>query len=103
MATSVEAVQAAGNLESRVSFFVIKGAVAVMSESIGTANHAERADFANKVFVGDYDLSSYTYAVLTNPTNLSNLDLEQDDYGINDADLEFTVSSMYNAFAGVST
>lgn len=103
MATSVGAVQVSSNFRERISYFVIKAAIAVMNESNGTANHTERVAFANKVFVGDYDLQSYAYGVLTNSTVLGNLDLSENDYGIIDGDLEFTVNSIYNAFAGVST
>lgn len=103
MATSLDAVQIAGNLNPRVSFFVIKAAIAIMAEDNLTANHSDRVDFANKVFVGDYDLNSYTFGVLTNSTILSNLDTGEPDLGITDGDLEFTVNSLYNAFAGVAT
>lgn len=105
MATSVEAVGVADmqRFKDRVNFYVIKAAVAVMAEDNLTANHSERVVFANKVFTSDYDLEQYVAAVLTNATVLSNLDVIADNNGITDGDLEFTVNSMYNAFAGVDT
>lgn len=105
MATSLEVASAIRDqrLIDRVNFFVLKAAVAVMSEDNTTASHAERVTFANKVFILDYNLPQYVSAVLTNSTNLTNLDLTQDNHGISDSDMEFTVNSMYNAFAGVAT
>jgi hypothetical protein len=103
MATSFEAAQSVGNLSPRVSFFVIKAAGAVMSEVNTTPSHAERVAFALRVFESDYDLSSYTSAVLSNPTILAGLDPSEEDLGVSDSDLEFSVNSFYNAFAGVAT
>ena len=103
MATSLQAVQVAGNLSSRVAFFVTKAGVAVMNESNATANHADRVAFAEKVFVGDYDLTQYTYSVLSNPTILAALDVSENDLGLADSDIEFVVNSVFDAFAGVST
>jgi len=103
MATSLEAVQAAGNLSDRVSFFVVKAAIAVMYEDNTTANHPERVAFAESVLISGYDIMQYTYSVLSNPTVLAGLDLSEDDLSVGDGDIEFIVNSVFNAFAGVST
>lgn len=103
MATSLEAVQVVGNLSPRVALFVTKASVAVMNEDNTTTNHTERAAFSIKVFVSDYDLIQYTYAVLSNSTILSGLDITEADLNVNDSDIEFVVNSVFDAFAGVST
>lgn len=105
MGTSIEAVKVVrmGQFQRRVNQFVQKAAINVMSELATTPNHAERVAFANRVFVSDYDLEQYTGAVLTNPTILSGLVVMPAGNGVSDSDLEFTVNSMYNAFAGIAT
>lgn len=102
MATSDQIIQYIGNLADRVGFYVIKAAVAVMNEPNTVDDHATRVTFANKVLIGDYDLMSYTNAVLSNSTNMTNFDASEADYGISDSDMEFTVNAAYDAFAGVS-
>lgn len=105
MATSIDAVHVATmkHFRNRIDYFVVKAALSIMSESAGTASHSERVTFANKVFNSDYNLDQYVDAVLTNATVLTNLSATESDNGINDADMEFTVNSFYNAFAGVAT
>ena len=83
--------------------FVVKAADVAMDELASTPGHTERVVFANKVFISDYDLTQYTSAVLTNGTLLANLNTSDGDNGITDSDLEFTVNSFYNSFAGIAT
>ncbi|TNG03796.1 MAG: hypothetical protein EP297_00135 [Gammaproteobacteria bacterium] len=103
MATSDQIVPHVSNVADRVGFYVIKASIAIMNEVNTTPNHTERVAFANKVFISDYDLMNYTNAVLSNPTNMTNFDATESDYGISDPDMEFTVNAAYNAFAGVAT
>lgn len=106
MSTSANAVRVSKMRRfcDRVNFFVVKCAAAVMLEDVGTAGYPERVIFSGKVMVNDYNLPQYVNAVLTNGTVLSNLTDDVDaDNGISDGDLEFTVNSFYNAFAGVAT
>lgn len=105
MATTVEATSVLNSdtFRARVNIFVVKQADIAMDEVATTPGHTERAAFANKVFVSDYDLTQYTSAVLTNSTILTNLNTTDGDNGIIDSDLEFTVNSFYNSFAGIAT
>jgi len=92
------------NTKDRVAYCLKKAAVAVMAEDAGTANHAERVVYAKQVLSGEASVVEATKAVVTNATLTSDGDItDAPDYGISDSDLEFTVNSMFNALAGVST
>lgn len=89
---------------SRVEYCLKKAAVAVMAEEANTANHAERVVFAKKVLAGEANIQNATLATMTNSTITSNgAPNTAPNFGISDNDLEFTVNSMFNAFAGVAT
>ena len=88
----------------RVEYCLKKSAVAVMAEDAQTANHAERVVYAKEVLDGTASVPEASSAVVTNSTLTTNGDLSAGPlFGISDSDLEFTVNSMYNALAGVST
>ena len=88
----------------RVKFFVTKAATAVMAEDAQTASHAERVVFAKTVLDGTYSASNYSLACLANSTIQAAGDAGASPlFGIVDGDLEFTVNSLFNAMAGVST
>ena len=88
----------------RVEYCMKKAAVAVMAEAAGTASHAERVVFAITVLDGSASVSEAASAVVTNATLTTNGDITAGPlYGVSDNDLEFTVNSMFNAFAGVAT
>lgn len=89
--------------QSRVKYCMNKAAVAVMAEEAATANHSERVVYAKKVLDGTASVSAYATAVVTNATITSEGDSDAADMGVSDGDLEFTVNSMFNAFAGVAT
>jgi len=103
MATSFEAMQAAGGSEFqlRVKFFATKAAIAIMAESAGTANHAERVVWANAEIAGENSTGQQSYSVSTNSTIQADIDSSPGN-GVSDGDMEFTVNSMVNAWAGVS-
>lgn len=105
MSTSLNAVAVSSNREfqNRVAHYVQKAAVAVMSELATEPNHAERVAYANKVLQGEVGVTEYTVAVCTNATIFAALNPQAEDRGVTDSDLEFTVNSMFNAFAGVAT
>ena len=105
MSTSIKAVAVSSNAEfqQRVAFYVQKAAIAVMAEAAGTANHTERVVYANKVLEGTANMAEYTLGVCTNATVFAALNPDAEDRGISDGDLEFTVNTMFNAFAGVAT
>jgi hypothetical protein len=90
--------------QDRVRYAAIKAAVAVMAESAGTASHTQRVTYAKSVLAGLIDIFSMSIGVATNPTIFAELNpTATPNYGVPDADIEFTVNSLYNAFAGVST
>jgi len=85
------------DIQDRVNYYMIKAAIAVMSEVNTTIGHALRVSYANKVLAGTANVQEYTVAVYTNVT-VANQGMSPVDN-----DLDTTVSSMFNAFAGVST
>lgn len=88
----------------RVTYCLKKAAVAVMAEDVGTANHAERVTYSIKVLDGTASVTECAKAIVTNATLTSGANpAVLPDFNISDGDLEFTVNSMFNAFAGVST
>lgn len=80
----------------RVEYFVIKAALAVMTESEATANHSDRIVYAQRVLNANYNKHGYVVGVLTNST----IAALSDPSAVNDNDLEFVVNSLFDAFAG---
>lgn len=78
----------------RVKYFMQKAAIAIMAESLSTSGHNERAAYAARVLDGTASSMDFTVAVLTNST------VAAAGSAATDSDLEFTVNSMFNAFAG---
>jgi hypothetical protein len=76
---------------ARVGQISIKSAIAVAAEDPGTANHAERIAFGNKVLLdpGNYG-ALIAQGVVTNASITASSP---------DNDIEFTVNSMWNAYA----
>lgn len=79
----------------RCRYLLMKAAIAVMSEDPGTTNHANRVFFAKKVISGGVAVEEVAIAVLTNST------IAAATYPADapDGDLEFTINSMFDAFA----
>lgn len=90
--------------QDRVNYFVVSASIAVMAEDPNTPFHPGRVAFANKVLSGNYNVLFCTYGVLTNTTIAAEANVKKsgNDYLIPDSDINFTVNSEYNAFAGVS-
>lgn len=105
MASFAEMASIAGSdlFQSRVEYCLKKAAVAVMAEDAATANHADRVTYAKKVIGGEASVREAAKAVVTNATLTAAGDSDAADMGVSDGDLEFTVNSMFNAFAGVAT
>ena len=87
----------------RVEFYMKKAAIAVMSEAGSTLNHSERVVYAKMILGGTADMKQYSIGVMTNSTLESMADPDIDGNGIMDSNLEFTVNSIFDAFAGVAT
>ena len=96
-------IAASGPFQARVEYCMKKAAVAVMAEDTGTASHAERVVYAKKVLDGTASVSEYSKAAVTNTTLTAAGDSDAADMGITDSELEYTINSMFNAFAGVAT
>jgi hypothetical protein len=80
---------------AKVRQLLCKAAVAVCAESSSTANHATRVAFAVAVLGNPTAAgSAAVFPVATNPALTTTP---------SDADLEFTVNSMFSALAGVTT
>ncbi len=86
-----------GDMQDRIRYFMIKYAVTVMSEDVGTNLHTVRLAYAKKILSGTASIIEYSIGVFTNGAVAAN--------GIDapDGDLEFTVNTMYNAFAGANS
>jgi hypothetical protein len=86
--------------QRRVSFFMQKAAIAVMSEDSETVNHSDRVIYAQKVIDGDPNTASvamYTLGTATNATIAAMIDA---DTLVDDNSMEFSVNSLFDAFAG---
>jgi hypothetical protein len=78
----------------RTKVAVVKAALSVLAEDSGTANHAERAAFAARVLQQpDHYTDVLLAGVVTNATVASSGEETTDN------DLEFTVSSIWDAYA----
>jgi hypothetical protein len=105
MASFVEMTYIAGqpSIQARVEYCLKKAAVAVMAEAANTENHADRVVFAKKVLDGEAGITHATMAAMTNSTiTAGGNPAAAPNFGVSDGDLEFTVNSMFNAFAGVA-
>ena len=78
----------------RVRFFLKKAAIAVMAEALSTAGHTERVVYAKAVLDGSASVEDASQAIVTNST------IEAAGLAATDADIEFTVNSMFSAFGG---
>lgn len=93
----------------RVGFYMKKAAIAIMNEAAGTVSHTERVTYAKKILSGAAEtevgvsIPDYSLGVMTNPTMEAAADPDIEGNGIVDNDLEFTINSMYNAYAGIAT
>jgi len=99
MTVSVKCMSKASDtgFQRRVKYFMTKAAVAILGEDDQTANHAERVVYANKVLDGSASVYEYAVGVTTNGTIATNINGDVDP---TDNDVEFTVNSMIDDYAG---
>ncbi len=93
------------NFQSRVQYALFSAAIAVMTESGQTQGHAERVKFANVILAGNANYQDVAVGVLTNAAVAQEADITKPlngGYAIPDGDIQFTVNSLFSAFAGVS-
>lgn len=107
MATASEAVQVAdqASWQTRVNYYRLKAAIAVVAEDPLTLHHAERVTYAQTLIAGGDNIVGYSLGVATSASILTNISESAGapDWGITDNDMEFTVNSLFNAYAGVAT
>jgi len=84
--------------KNKVKYEMQVAAIAIMAEAADTANHAERVVYAKKILDGSASIEEFAIGVLTNASVKAKVTADQD----YTSDLAFTVSSLFNAFAGVS-
>lgn len=94
-------IASSGSFQSRVAFAMSSEAATVYAESPTTAGHGVRANFANKVASGNYNLNAACLAVLTNSTVLGETSAGANDTNILDADIQTAVNGLWNLLAGV--
>lgn len=76
----------------KVEHAMLKSAVAVVAESVGTTNHASRTAWATQVLrTPEQKVRAVAKAVVTNASIT---------IASADADIEFTINSQWDAFAG---
>ncbi len=80
----------------KVMFYLTKAAIAVMAEEASVEHHEKRVEFAKQVFRNGFSLDNYALGVMTNTTIKGHVD-SGSSY---DTDLEFTVNSLFTAYAG---
>lgn len=107
--------------QSRVNYYINQSSLNVLSEDPQTVNHALRVIFAKSIVTGPVTLiglspipnqnnllQRYSLEVLTNTTIAAEAQLVDNqqvplpDFNIPDADLQFTINSLFNDFAGIS-
>lgn len=106
MATASEAALIATEITwiDRVRYYRLYAAISVMNEDPLTPSHAERVLYAKAVINGQDNLEDYALGVATNDTVQAAMIVDDaPDWGVTDAAMEFTVNSLFNAFAGIST
>lgn len=96
-----------GTFQQRVKYYMQRAAIAVMAEAPEHANHADRVAYARRVLdvTGSTGMAAsiaeYAIAVVTNSTIAATIAANPlNQAAISDNDLEFTVNSMFDAFAG---
>lgn len=88
--------------QDRIKYALESASIDVLAEATTTANHSARRAFAVKVLAGNIDSVATATAVLTNSTIAAEANsATTPDYAIPDGDIQFTVNSMFDAFASV--
>ena len=101
-ATDLIATSRNAEFSGRVLMIAFKVAQAVATEDPGTADHAERADYAGRVIRGDeHQQMMAAHVISSNPTIAAAIASEPQSFGSNvpDGDIEFALSSVWTARA----
>ena|ERR1700680_2916270 len=90
--------------QGRCLYALMVAAVNVVAEANNTASHQTRVNYARTVLGGGANILQVALAVLTNSTIAAEaVAATTPDYAIPDSDIQFTVNSLFNALAGVTT
>lgn len=84
--------------KNKVKHEMQAAAIAVMAEAAETANHTERVAYAEKILSGEASVQEFCIGVLTNQ-DVKTAVTNSTDYT---EDLAYVVTTIFNAFAGVS-
>lgn len=84
--------------QDRIKYFLTKSATAIIGEDSETAGHAERLIYAKQILSGEASVYEFAVGVVTNSTVAASIAADTDP---SDNDLEFTVNSLINDFAGI--
>lgn len=91
--------------QRRVDYYLKKAAIAIIGEDDQIVGHNKRVTYSKNILDGRVRTYDWALAVLTNGTLATTVGTEMDPDvsgpAISDGDLEFTVNSMINDFAGV--
>ncbi len=94
------------DFSNRVQYALFVAAVNVLAEDPGTAGHALRVIYGQRVLANNYSISPVCYAVMANPTiaaeaTVTPVGEASTGNGVPDGDIQFAVNSLWNAFSGV--
>ena len=84
--------------QDKVKYEMQTAAIAIMAEAATTDNHAERIIYAKSILDGSASVKEFCIGVLTN-SNVKAKVIADEDYT---SDLAYVISTLFNAFAGIS-
>ena len=84
------------NFQEKIQFYLIKAAIAIMTEEAVVEHHVKRVAFASRILHGGFRIDSFAIGVMTNVTVKTHIDAGTS----YDDDLEFVVNSLFTAYAG---
>lgn len=84
---------------TRVAFIALRSAQNVAAEPDDTANHANRVAYANRIFRGEENALLLTLHVVSANGTVSNTLSTQGPDAVPDGDLEFVLSTIWDARA----
>ena len=85
------------DFKRKVKYYLQKAAIAIVGEDSQTAGHAERVIYAGNILSGNVDVYEFALGVATNATIAAAINAEEEP---SDSDIEFTVNSLINDYAG---
>lgn len=88
---------------TRVAFIALKSAQNVAAEPDNTANHANRVSYANRIFRGEENALLLALHVVSANGTVSNTLETQGGDAVPDGDIEFVLSTIWDARANAFT